>query len=129
MSTKTCRYIEAEVYVDRIHTGKRAIAGYLAGPIINERPAEIIADILIGNKIFKANKITQIEIYEETITINQVNSKTKKATKRSKVMHIMVPDDSKAITRSCLSKLLRSKPRGDYLLGIQYRFVHNATDT
>ena len=69
----------------------------MAGPIINERTAEIIADILIENKIFKANKITQVEIYEETITINQGNSKTKKATKRSKAMHIMVPDDAKAI--------------------------------
>ena len=101
----------------------------MAGPIINERTAEIIADILIENKIFKANKITQIEIYEETITINQGNSKTKKATKRSKAMHIMVPDDAKAITRSCLSKLFPSKPRGDYPLGIQYRFVPNTADT
>ena len=121
--------LEAEVYVDRVQTEKRTIAGYLAGPIINERTAEIIADILIENRIFTANKITQLEIYEETITINQGNNKTRKATKRSKAMHIMVPDDAKAITRSCLAKLFPSKPRGDYPLGIQYRFVPNTADT
>ena len=88
-----------------------------------------MADILIDNKIFKANKIAQLEIYEEVITINQGNSKTKKASKRSKAMHIMVPDDTKAIARSCLAKLFPSKPRGDYPLGIQYRFVPNTADT
>ena len=102
--------------MDRVQAEKRAIAEYLSGPIINERTADIIANILIDNKIFKANKIAQLEIYEEVITINQGNSKTKKASKRSKAMPIMVPDDTKAIARSCLAKLFPSKPRGDYPL-------------
>ena len=54
-----------------LQTGDRAIAGNLAGPLLNERTSEIIADILIENKIFKAKKITQIEIYEEVITIKK----------------------------------------------------------
>ena len=49
--------------------------------------------------------------------------------KRSKAMHIMVRDEDKALARSCFSTLFPSKPRGDYPLGIQYRFVPNTADT
>ena len=51
---------EAEVFVDRIQSEKRAITGYLAGPIINDRTAEIISDLLKENITFKNNKISQI---------------------------------------------------------------------
>ena len=120
---------EAEVFVNRIQSEKRAIAGYLAGPIINDRTAEIISDLLKENITFKNNKISQIEIYEETITINHGNNKAKKVAKRSKAMHIMVRDEDKALARSCFATLFPSRPRGDYPLGIQYRFVPNTADT
>ena len=111
---------EAEVFVDRIQSEKRAIAGYLAGPIINDRTAEIISDLLIENITFKNNKISQVEIYEETVTINHGNTKSKKMAKRSKAMHIMVRDEGKALARSCFSTLFPRKSRRDYPLGIQY---------
>ena len=120
---------EVEVFVDRIQSEKRAIAGYLAGPIISDRTAELISDLLTENITFKNNKITQIEIYEDTITINHGNNKTKKVVKRSKAMHILVRDEDKALARSCFSTLFPSRPRGDYPLGIQYRFVPNTADT
>ena len=44
--------MDVEVSVDRVQAETRAVAGYLAGPIIKERTAEIIADILISKIIF-----------------------------------------------------------------------------
>ena len=44
-------------------------------------------------------------------------------------MYILVRDEDKALARSCFSTLFPSRPRGDYPLGIQYRFVPNTADT
>ena len=44
-------------------------------------------------------------------------------------MHVFVPDSVKAKARACLAKTFPSKVKGDYPLGIQYRFVPNTADT
>ena len=115
-----------EMFVDRIQAEQRAIAGYLAGPIIRERSAELISDLLIKSPIFKANKIEQLEIFEDIITIRQGTSK--RTVKRTRAMHIRVSDDDKAIARTCLASAYPSKVRGDYPLGIQFRFIPNTSD-
>ena len=92
--------MNVELFVDRVQGERRAVAGYLAGPIINETSAEMIADILVNSKIFKANKVEELEIFEDAIMIKKGSSK--KFVKRTRAMHIMVKDEQKAIARSCL---------------------------
>ena len=123
---KKLEEMETELVEDRIQVEKRAVAGYLAGPLIRERSADIIADILIKKPVFIANKITQMEIYVETINIQQGTSR--KIVKRTKAMHIKVPNDMKALARSCLASAYPSKVRGDYPMGIQFRFIPNTAD-
>ena len=69
--------MEYEVFVDRIQSERRCIAGYLAGPLLLEITADELADTLIKSKIFLVNKIDQIEIVEKEINIFQGNSKKK----------------------------------------------------
>ena len=44
-------------------------------------------------------------------------------------MYIMVKDEDKPLARSCFSTLFPSKPRRDYPISIQYRFLPNTADT
>ena len=44
-------------------------------------------------------------------------------------MHVFVAETVKAQARACLSKTFPSKVKGDYPLGIQFRFVPNTADT
>ena len=118
--------LNIEIFVDRIQGEVRAVAGYLAGPIIRERSAELIADILQSSPVFKANKISQLEIYEDVITIRQGSNK--RQIKRTRAMHVRVRDEEKAVARTCLASSFPSKARGDYPMGIQFRFVPNTAD-
>ena len=86
--------LNIEIFVDRIQGELRAVAGYLAGPIIRERSAELIADILQSSPVFKANKISQLEIYEDLITIRQ--GPYKRQIKRTRAMHVQVRDEENA---------------------------------
>ena len=118
--------MNVELFVDRVQGEKRAVAGYLAGPIIKETSAEMIADILANSPIFKANKVEEIEIFEDAIMIKKGASK--KFVRRTRAMHIMVKDEQKALARSCLQVAYPSKVRGDYPMGIQFRFIPNIAD-
>lgn len=118
--------LNIELFVDRIQSEKRTVAGYLAGPVIRERSAELIADILIKSPVFVANNVSQLDIFEEVIIIRQGPSK--KFVKRTRAMHIWVSDEDKALARTCLASAYPSKVRGDYPLGIQFRFVPNTAD-
>ena len=109
-----CKKLEdanIEMFVDRIQAEQRAVAGYLAGPILRERSAELIADLLLKSPIFTVNKIQQLEIFEDVITIRQGTSK--RTVKKTRAMHIRVRDDDKAMVRTCLSSAYPSKVRGD----------------
>ena len=124
---KKVEEMECEIIVDRIQSERRCVAGYLAGPLITESTADELADSLLNSKIYSINGIKQLEITEKEINIFQGNSKKK--VKRTKAMHVFVPDSVKAKSRACLAKTFPSKVKGDYPLGIQYRFVPNTADT
>ena len=123
--------IKAEILVDRVQAEKTATAGYLAGPVVTEATAFNLAAIILENKVCMANGVTQMDIREEQINIRQEKSKfrAKKIMRKPKAMHVIVPYQDKAQARACLSKLFPSKVRGDYPLGIQFRFVPNTADT
>ena len=89
--------------------------------------ADELADSLLRSRIYSINGIKQLEIVEKEINIFQGNSKKK--VKRTKAMHVFVADPIKAQTRACLAKTFPSKVKGDYPLGIQFRFVPNTADT
>lgn len=124
---KRVEEMECEIMVDRIQSEKRFVAGYLAGPLITESTADELADSLLSLIIYPINGITQLEIVEKEINIFQGNSK--KRVKRTKAMHVIVDNAVKAKARACLAKTFPSKVKGDYPLGIQYRFVTNIADT
>ena len=115
--------------VDRVQSEDVAIAGYLAGPIISEFTAFNLAEQVKSSRIFEVNKLSQVDIFEDFIALNQSNSKQKRQRKKIKAMHIRVPDKVKAQSRAALSSLFPCTVRGDYPLGTQYRFVPNTADT
>ena len=123
--------IKAEILVDRVQAEKTAIAGYLAGPVVTEATAFNLASIILEKKLCIMNGVAQLDIREELINIRQEKSKyrSKKSSRKPKAMHVIVPYKDKAQARACLSKLFPSKVRGDYPLGIQFRFVPNTADT
>ena len=123
--------IKAEILVDRVQSEKTATAGYLAGPVVTEATAFNLASIILEKKLCTMNGVTQLDIREELINIRQEKSKfrPKKANRKPKAMHVIVPYKDKAQARACLSKIFPSKVRGDYPLGIQFRFVPNTADT
>ena len=124
---KRVEEMECEVLVDRIQSEKRCVTGYLAGPLITESTADELAEALLSLRIYSINGITQLEIVEKEINIFQGNSK--KRVKRTKAMHVITANAVKAKARACLAKTFPSKVKGDYPLGIQYRFVPNTADT
>ena len=120
--------LEAELTFDRIQSSRKAVAGYLAGPILLEQTCDNLAELILKLPIFIANKISELEIAEEVISIYSTVKKFSRLTKKTRAMHVCVPHANKAIARACLASVFPSKTRKEYPLGIQFRFVPNTAD-
>ena len=126
LKKKTLEEKKVKLFVDRIQGEQRAVAGYLAGPIIREKSTELIADMLIKLPIFIANNVKQLEIFEDSIRTNR--GSPKKFTKRTKAMHIFANDNQKDLVRKCLASIYPSSIGEDYPMGIRFRFIPNTVD-
>jgi hypothetical protein len=118
--------LEVSLQKEKIQSSRRAIAGYLAGPLITGDTAEDLANILQLKAIFHLNGVTEVEIREDFITTQR--GKAKKGVRRVRAMHVTVAEAVKAQARSCLGRQYPSIPRPDYPLGVQFRFVPNTAD-
>jgi hypothetical protein len=118
--------LEVVLTNEKIQSSKRAVAGYLPGPLITGDSADDLANILQLKSIFALNKVNEVEIGEDFISTQR--GKAKKSVRKVRGMHVTVAESVKAAARSCLGRQYPSTPRPDYPLGIQYRFVPNTAD-
>ena len=68
--------------MDRVQIEEVAIAGYLVGLLISEVTAYNLAEQISSSGIFKANKLSQVDIFEDFIAIHQSNNRQNQQKKR-----------------------------------------------
>jgi hypothetical protein len=116
--------LEVVLTKEKIQSSKRAVVGYLAGPLTTGDSAHDLANILQVKSIFALNKVNEVEIREDFISTQR--GKAKKGVHKVRGMHVTVAESVKTAARSCLGRQYLSTPRPDYPLGIQYRFPNTA---
>jgi hypothetical protein len=81
--------LEVVLTKEKIQSSKRAVAGYLAGPLMTGDSADDLANILQVKSIFALNKVNKVEIREDFISTQR--GKAKKGVRKVRGMHGLSP--------------------------------------
>lgn len=116
------------ILVDKIQAQRVKLAGWWAGSINSRSGIDDLESTLKMQPLAQQNNIKNIEI-----RIGQVNNSDKfeflPPEQRVFAMHIYTDFESTAALRTLLMQLYPAKPRKDYPMGRQMRFVPNIADT